>query len=568
MPIKEMLPLEYNILSESDFYHFGVFDRTKFKATDVMKTIRNLIMGEKFIFNKAMNSILSILLKDIIKKRLLYQDWFEEYCKGVEISSEELAKHFLILEILTGISKWIPTIPSFMLGCSGLFCSGENSNNRSIHGRILDFPILNAYQENERIVTYRLQNYPQIWSLSMAGNPYPSITSMTSEGITFALHMKYGDTFNKNGYLIFEIILKILLESRNIEDVLKIIKLYPSISTWGLYMTFANGEMLSVDLDGDKFYYQREFLKNNNFVYVNNLHIEQNESAKLKNLLPIGNKNYCEMRRESAFEKINQGKEQEQEQEQEKEKEKEKEIEMLKILGNPLIKLASDASEWKINTITTVSIQLLTMNAIKGEVYFVAGKFPKMLFEKVYIYNNIWDKNNRNVQVKQIKNSYYHQFDPQVVRSYRNGFIHLAKAQFAFEQKELQTAYHSIQLAIEYFDQFEEKYIASFYFFVFQYIHDDKKKNLALLLQSFKDIKNKVPSFLQNHVKLFIFRIEMLLNGNSVIHADDFEDLYFKKLYTFERKLPKFAIGFLKKMTYPQIATMDVFYAYFRSSSY
>ena len=91
----------------------------------------------------------------------------------------------------------------------------------------------------------------------------------------------------------------------------------------------------------------------------------------------------------------------------------------------------------------------------------------------------------------------------------------LILAQSYYDNHNFHMAYHFIQASIETLDKLPEKFIAKFFFAVFEFIHEPHTKARGLILQEFKELKGKLPSYLNDHCLLFINRLQVIISGYS-----------------------------------------------------
>ena len=118
-----------------------------------------------------------------------------------------------------------------------------------LHGRILDFPFVGTFENEERAIRWDIPNINnKIFFLFFFSLPFSSLTAMNTYGVSVALHQKYTDHFNPKGTPIFEIAEEMLLKCGDKKSVLDFLKKSESLTTWGLYIGLSNGQALEVDL--------------------------------------------------------------------------------------------------------------------------------------------------------------------------------------------------------------------------------------------------------------------------------------------------------------------------------
>lgn len=542
-------PIAHFLLKDNPsgaFRELGLSDQNLYKdsLTELTNLLKLDFMGVDFVIDKL---IRRMAYKS--SKRLIYQEYFENYLDGLKISKIDLLTAYMVPEVITALRKFMPKLPLGFLSCSTLMAY-DLKKDSSIHGRVLDFPIVKNYLKSERGIIYDFKGHPKIWSLGIAGLPFASLTGMNSEGVSLALHMKYGDHFNsKNGYFIFEIAFKILMECRTKEDVLKVLKSFPSISSWGLYLTFKDGTGMSIDLFGGDFRHNIVNLKEGSqkLTYQNNFPIDES----LDQLgTTVGLDHYCSMRQKSANHKIekflsqNQGS-------------SITSNDVLTILGRPQTQKSDDALNWKQDTTTITSVHTVAMSPTLGEVQIIPGDVPKILEDQILVLKNVFQEDIKKISTDLLQTNL-----KELDLKFITGFRLLSKAENSYEQKELPKAYHYIQLAIDNLKGYPEEIIANFYFLMLKMIHLNSKEDLTNVLKEFRVIEKKLPYYINDHAILAIARLERILHGKTLIKESSIKTDDLKKIFSFEQKIPPLILKKMRSFISLQFGTVDVIYTY------
>lgn len=526
---------------ENNFYNLGLKDKILYEKT--FNELQSLLKVRFWPVDQFFSIINSFITQKISRSNLLFEKELTAYSEGLGRPLLHLLSGFLLPEIITSIHQVMPKIPLMPFGCSSLFHYNSSEGN-IYHGRILDFPVYRYYNESERTVVYQFEGLPKIWSLSLTGIPLPSVTAMNSEGLTLALHIKHGKAFNLNGHFIFEIVYKLLQECQTTQDVLDLLKDFPALSSWGLYITTKEGKALSVDIYGENFFYEEKDLKEEPLLYVNNLPIREELEGSFNT---EGFRCFCNMRKRAITQKI------------EKKKEKKKElsaIDMLELLGRPDPMKATQSKKWAMDVVTITTMHTAVMNAVKGEVYLIPGPVPKILHDKVLKIDRIWDLQLPRYQELESKLKPYRQ-------DFTDGFHLLAESTADYKEGKIDLAIEHINQAAKLLAPFADGIIAQFYSLVYQFIHEAEILQRTKQLAEFKNIRSQLPPYLRDHCVLFIFRLERFLYQKSDITEDEIETDALKNLYRIESKIPTFLLKKMTKLIAPQIATSDIFYAYY-----
>lgn len=524
---------------EENFYQLGLKDREEhFLVLDHMK---GLVKTPWPILNKSFEEASKLVLKHALSVKNPFQSQFKAYCEGLGEPFQQIAYALLIPEIVSGMSKWVPGIPHNLLGCSSFFYQDADSKG-PIHGRVLDFPLMGSYDINERAIHYKFKNFPEVFSYGTLGMPYPSITAMNSYGVTLALHQKFTNVLNHKGTPIFELAQKLIMECSNPSEVKEIIKKYPSITTWGIYMSFKSGEVLAIDVMGEDHYINEHQLEEGKVLYFCNK--LEDKSMKQDNYLPHGIDNYNSMRTEIANKKIKKF---------EKQKNKSS-LSFLKLISTPLEQKKVKPKKWNADCLTPSSIQICTLNPTLGESLYVSGDAPKFYRGSSDHFSDLWDG-----PIHELKKSKTGSSD----LIFQKANKELMAAQIAHDKSNSHDIYHYLQMASSRMRGRPEEKIIHFFFLSFQYMYEENKKLRAHLLEEFVELTDSLPEYLNDHVILFIQRLEIILNQNITVFEKDIKNAQLKKVYKFESNLPRWLIHkTTSTLMNPRVDLLDIIYAH------
>lgn len=522
---------------DENFYQLGLKDRENGKIvhTDVQNMLRTPVTG--------VNRLISEVGKNIIKQTILKEKnkypHLSAYADGMQLKLEDVYYIMLIPEIVSGMSKWAPGLIKGNLGCSSFFM--RNQINEMVHGRILDFPLKNSFDIYERTILYSFDNRPKIFGFSSAGIPYPSITAANEYGVTIALHQKFTNILNFEGESIFEIIFEMLNKVKTKNEAIEFLKSKKSITTWCLYMSFKDGDILAYDIMGNHAYFNEFHLESNNknILYFCN-HLE-NPELNQTDFLPIGFNEYNLMRETSAKIKINEF----------VKKDKRDDLELLKMMSNPIKKRKS----FQLDCLTPTSLTSTVMNPTAQKIHYVTGNAPKVYQNNIELIDNCFSHPISH-QIEDKK--YKHQNE-----EYFKGLSALSLAQKGFDNKDAKIIYHQLQLAIDHLENYPDQILAKFYFLIAQYIYEDHHKIKFHLLQEFREIKKHLMGYMREQCELFIFRLEYILDLPITLEIDLLKHKKLKDIYELELKIPRSIFHFTTKiMMVPRIDILDVIYVY------
>lgn len=527
---------------DENFYQLGLMDKDQ--AKDVHRDVLLMLSTPWKPLNKAILEVAKVVLKNSLLTKSEYYTHLKCYAEGLGIPFEEAAYVMLIPEIVSCMSKWAPGLIKGNLGCSSFIMRNEKSE--VVHGRILDFPLQGSYDLHERGVLYDMVGMPRTFGFGTKGIPYPSITLMTEEGMTLSLHQKFTNVFNKDGISIFALIFDMLQKAHTRAEVIEYLKTHESITTWCLYMSFKNGDVLAVDLMGKEIYANEYQVPDDGVLYFCN-HLE-NKEINQEEMLPTGFHKYNLMREEIAHQKIAKF----------LAKKDRSEIELMKMMCTPLEQKSAQKGQTQnflMDNITPSSLSVMTMNPTTGECLYIGGEAPKLFRDNIIHLSQCFSHPvQKEIKVKKAKS---------VSADYYEGIKSLMKAQKGFDLYSPQSVYHELQIATDHLEHYPEMVLGKFYFLVAQYMFETHPKVLMTLLHDFKSMEGHLPVNLNDHCLLFIGRLERILGLTKTMEEDKITHPKLRSLYNLELKIPRALFHpSTKGMIVPRIDIMDIIYAY------
>lgn len=527
---------------DENFYQLGLADRTP--AKDVHRSVKDMLSTPWIPVNKLIEEAGKAVLKNSLLAKTDYYNHLKSYADGLAITVEEAAYTMLIPEIVSCMTKWAPGLMRGNLGCSSFFMRNEKAE--VVHGRILDFPLQGTYDREERAILYDLKGMPKTLGLGTRGIPYPSISLMTEEGMTLSLHQKFTNVFNKDGLSIFELIFDMLKNTGDKKSVLDYLRSHQSITTWCLYMSFKNGDVLGVDVMGKDIFINEQTVPDEGVLYFCN-HLE-NKTINQEEMLPTGIHQYNLMREEIAAKKILQY----------LKKKERTDLSLIKMMATPYEQKFKKGhyADYKMDNITPSSLSVMTLNPSASSSLYIDGPAPKLYRDNLLHITDAFS-NPLCFPVKSKKK------DKQVTHDYWQGLHALMEAQHGFDKRDAQAVYHHLQIAIDHLEAHPERCIAEFYFLIAQYMYENHPKVLMTLLHEFKKFEGHLPQTLNDQCLLFIGRLERILAISMTLEEDKIKHPKLRSIYNLELKIPK-AIFHLttKNMIVPRIDILDVIYLY------
>jgi hypothetical protein len=354
--------------------------------------------------------------------------------------------------------------------------------------------------------------------------------------VSLALHQKFTDIFEPRGTPIFELIYELIHSVSNIEEALAFLKRSRSLTTWALYMGFNDGQVLAVDIMGDRIHANRHQIEPGKVLYLCN-HLED-PKLNQRDYLPTGIDDYNHMRSEKVKRKLS------------KQKIDHAET-LIKVMATPL----QEKRKWQADPITPSSLQSVVMVPTTGEALFIPDEGPKFFRQQWIEIKEIWTNSG---PIEQVHKSRAKATD----ENFYQGQRHMMLAQVGHDSGESHLVYHHLQMAIHFLKDFPEVVIARFFLAVFQYMHEPHIKMRELLIQDFRDLSPKLPPYLSDQALLFIVRLEHVLNRPMTVNTADIERKELRSIAEFEKKIKPWALDKLRGLMNPRIEILDIIYAH------
>ncbi|MCF8058460.1 MAG: hypothetical protein K9K67_04135 [Bacteriovoracaceae bacterium] len=527
-----------------NFYQLGLQDKGRHSL--LLNHATGLFRTRWTGLNKGMQQVLKAILTPAIELHPRFKKRLEAYSEGLGARPSEVAMGLLVPEMMSFMEKWIPGVPHTLLGCSSYFIWDE-SRDALVHGRTLDFPFHGSFDLHERGLQTTLDDGPVTFSFSSAGFPYPSITAMTKEGVTLSLHQKFGKTFNYQGTPIFDIAFELLQNCGSREETIRFLKKQTSITSWAFYMGFSGGQVLSSEIDGDKFDYSVHQAVPEKCLYFCN--VRENKNLISHDILPYGFQAFNEMRikmREKKMRSLGFKKNTAWTAEK-----------LIRFMGFADEQENTHSRDWLADPMTPSTLQNICLIPDKEEALLISGLAPKFFKGEVLKITDAFGTPKSSLQKFKGKTN---------TNNYQLGLYHYMQAQVAQDKGEYHESYHNIQMAIEYFGDNPYATIARFFFNVFQYMHETHRKSLSQLLTDFKSLEECLPPYLQDHNTLFIARLEKILKGNTTVGIEEIKHTALQRIYDFEKKMPRLLFHSLtRELMAPRLELLDVIYPHVKA---
>lgn len=522
-----------------NFYQLGLKDRENY--SEVLDRTKHLIQTPWPWLNKSIQELAKPIVKRLIKDPVFHER-MKHFSQGLNESEDEVILALLTPELVSFLSLWMPGVPPQILGCSSYFIKAKNSDS-VIHGRILDFPLIDSFDKYERILKFKHKSGIISTSFGASGFPYPAITAFNDQGVSFALHQKFTNKFFPKGRPIFDIIHDLIGNVKTLEEAIEFCSTQCSITPWCFNMSFSDARVLTLDLTGDQLHYRVHQVDANNPFYVCNK--LEDKSLNQSEFQPYLLSDFNNQREACSLEKIK--------------KITKKDCtevdlkDMLKLISTP----SQNKEKYIVDSITPSSIQAIAIDAKNQIASFIPGDSPK-IFNNVFIQVDSTG-NKIKTSTHQTKSKQSHMAEYEIKR---NLMLSLVEK----ESGNIHQAYHHIQMAMDSIHNHQEyhSYI-KFFFSIYQYQHEENIKVRKRLLKDFSTLQNTLPDFLKDHLYIFIHKLERELKEKTTIKTELFINQKLKDVFLFDTKLPLPILKLVSKnLIFPRVDLNDVIYAYIK----
>lgn len=514
-----------------NFYQLGLKDRESYLETK--NFLHKLIKMDNFLIKKGYQIANELYLGKNLKKNEHYKKLIGAYAEGLDVDLQDLNFELLIPELLSSPSKFNLNIKNLLFGCSSFFRYDQKSQS-IYHGRILDFPLHEIFFKHQRIVTHEFKNQLKIQALTIPGMPFPGVTAMNEKGLTLALHQKFSRYFNPEGTPIFYILYQILKEADSVKSTLKILKNFPSMTYWGMYLSTPEGKVVAIDLCGDRIDKEEYTAQNRPYFYFANSPIKTDQFNT--DVIPFGMETFNAHRNQSVDLFMKNHKDQKIDHQT-----------ILKTLAMP------DLGHRRQTPININSVQVASMNGKLQEIALIQNPYP-LFSDNEFI--------KLDLKRKKIEQTLIKSKGDEIPNNFKKGYKHWMNAASYFDRDLHQEGFHELQMAQTLLKSYNIESTLSFYYQVYRYKYFNDKKIYISIKNELAKLEGKLPEHLENHRLLFLLRLNRLLKNPSDLSSGQITKLHLKKYYEYEADLNLLTLKFLKKLIYPKPELEDIIYLY------
>ncbi|MCY4645126.1 MAG: hypothetical protein OXB88_10955 [Bacteriovoracales bacterium] len=530
---------------DENFYRLGQEDKKAYSYAR-RSFLDNLSHFSSPLLQKLLGGGLEALALALLKRHRDMGQNLKAYAEGLERPCEKVFATFLLPELFSSYGLLTPNIMAPLLGCSSLFFrstrspgppSKASSSPRGItHFRLLDISLSDSFSKYAQTILFSFPKQ-KVFFFTTLGIPYPSLTAMNESGITLALHQKPGKFFSLKGTPIMKLAKLIITEAKNREDIEKIVKENPSMSSWGLYLGLKE-EVLEIDVIGDRHWITSHPLPEGKALYFCNEGPKETDTHKI---IPYGFDEYNRMRREIVEDYLA----------RESQKGPLSEDIILKGLTLPLGEKTVCTSRWKQSPLSPHTVDSCALNPVENRALRLRGKAPKILKRGYETYSDCFGSPRSQGHDEKGRKDLVH---------WEQGLEHLSEAMAHFRGKKTNALFHSLQMAEECYGGWPEQKIVHFYRIVFEYIFLKSARDENILLEDFEKLLGQLPPYLNEQCKLFILRLHKLLKLPPPDLTLEHEQL--KRIWKGESKLQEKILRGKRFLYIPKPEILDIIYPF------
>lgn len=207
------------------------------------------------------------------KQKTLFHQALRSYSEGLGIHPSKYLTFLLLIE-LAAQKNIFPDLKSLLPGCTSIF---QKKDEKITHLRIVDFPLIEAFENNQRFYHWKLPGRPNVLTYSSPGLALLFINGIHESGMSFSLHHKTSVNCNKNGKTIFEILFNSIFDAKDLNRWKELLKNQSAFSKWGIYAVDAKGEVLACDLDHISYHKKQYSLKETPDVLFTNVSLQSHD---------------------------------------------------------------------------------------------------------------------------------------------------------------------------------------------------------------------------------------------------------------------------------------------------
>lgn len=494
-------------------YQLGLRERDAFLAienrvTKLLSTNSVLRYGQDIIARA------KVLLKR--KEESFFDKCVSSYAEGLGIEPTRYLGFLSLFELAAHYGQVYPELKGLLPGCTSVF---SKTGDDITHSRLLDFPLIGLFEESPRLYYWHIEGKEPLLTYSCAGLAPIFFQGIHGSGMSFAIHHKPGTSYHREGQGIFQIAFESLFEAQNFSEFRKEIKRKVSVTKWSFLLLDKSGQVLVTDIDGPAQNSESYSVHDSSPLIFTNIPL-QNDDGGFEAYL-----RFSEDRQMWTKDKLSHNKNQH-------------------ILDSLTDVEDQKSKKWIHPSATLATVGAYHVSLTNGYVDVKEGESALVASDQIIRFSL---ENHQQVSV--IKGQ-------EKLKSLEAAWKRAAKAQSAFDQGEMDIAYHELQMAKALVEHPVWKEIFQFYLFVWDFKNVSNTKELSLVYKRVKALK--LPDTLKDQWHFLIMRLEKKLDLSPTVTFHEVSSPL-QELFQQEKLASKPLFATWMKLLYPRMEILDVF---------
>ncbi|GEM_PF-1732408 len=457
--------------------------------------------------------------KTILKKKnqdQYFEKCIKAYSQGMGIDPNRYYSFLNLFELAAHYGQIFPELKSMLPGCTSVF---STQGDEVGHVRLLDFPLIGIFEARPRFYYWQGKDSPTLLTYSCEGMAPLMFQGIHESGMSFALHHKPGATYHEEGQSIFQIAFDGLMAASSAIDFKKEMKKKTSITKWCFLLLDKSGAAQALDIDGPALNSEFYNLKDTSPLIFTNIPLQKDSSGHESYL------KFSENRQSWTKTKLSSRK------------------------SSHILDLLTDVTDqknkkWVHSAATLSTVGAYYVNLSEGYIDVKEGDGALVASDAI-----IRLSLSKHQDIKVLKPA-------EQPNDFETAWKRASLAQAAFDQGDIETAYHELQMALAIIPHPVWKEIMNFYLCLWDFKFVTNTKELGLIYKKTKSLTP--PEALKDQWLLLIMRLEKKLGLSSTVSAKDLST-HLHPLYWEEKAANKAVFATWMKLIYPRMEILDVF---------
>ncbi len=450
------------------------------------------------------------------KEQSFWEECIAAYSEGLGIDSSRYMSFISLFELAAHYGQVYPELKGLLPGCTSFF---EKNAEGITHSRLLDFPLIGLFEVRPRLYYWQIENKPTVLNFSCEGLAPLFFQALHESGTSLALHHKPGENYHKDGQSIFQITFEMLFESIHFSDFKKEIRKKNSVTKWGYHLVDSKGIVQVVDIDGPNINAETFNLNDSPSLIFTNIPL-QKELAGFESYIQFSEDRQTWLKNKLKMRK-----------------------------NEHTLDLLTDVEDQKTRNWTHSAGTLSTVGAI--HLNLTQGFIDIKEGQAALVKN---DQIRRFPLAEKSQGEIYKAAKPKT--DFEKAWKLASEAQSSFDQGEMDTAYHQLQMAWALMPAHTWKQIFKFYLCLWDFRFVKGHKELSMVYTEVK--KLDVPPKLKDQWLLLCMRLEKTLSLALTIDPSQVSP-HLRNQFLKETEASKTLFNTWMKLLYPRMEILDIF---------